>query len=156
MRPELEHGFRKAELGKYLLAAANADASIEEALEQGFQEGVMQERERHLAIDRAVGPDAFKAAELLTSAIKSIRKVDYWTAKRARESLETTKTLADLLCATRSGQRSVYQMAYVDLITRNSLARAGHFLRSASILSFCAATANRCHPVRRCCFSSLG
>lgn len=74
MRPELEQGFRKAELGKYLLAAARADASIDEALEQGFKEGVMHERERQLAIDRAGGPDAFKAAELLASAMQRVRK----------------------------------------------------------------------------------
>jgi hypothetical protein len=76
MRPELEQRFRKTESGKYLLSVAKADASIEEALEQGFQEGVIWERKRQLAIDRVGGLEAFKAAELLTSAIKSIRKVD--------------------------------------------------------------------------------
>jgi hypothetical protein len=74
MRPELEQSLRKAELGRYLIKAAEADTSFEEALEQGFQKGVTQERERQLAIDRAGGPDAFKAAELLASAIKRARK----------------------------------------------------------------------------------
>jgi len=76
MRPELEQSLRKAALGRYLIEAAKADNSIEEALEQGFQEGMTQERARQLAIDRAGGPDAFKAAELLASAIKRVRKVD--------------------------------------------------------------------------------
>jgi hypothetical protein len=74
MRPELEHSLRNSELRKYLLAAAKADASIEEALEQGFQDGVMQEREKQLAIDRAGGPDAFKAAELLALTMQRVRK----------------------------------------------------------------------------------
>jgi hypothetical protein len=76
MRPGLERSLRKAELSKYLLAAAKADASIEEALEQGFQKGVIWERERQLAIDRAGGAGAFKAAEFLASAIKRARKGD--------------------------------------------------------------------------------
>jgi hypothetical protein len=74
MRPELEQSLRKAELGKYLIEARKADASIEEALEQGFQEGVMQERERQLSIHRVGGPDALKVAELLASTMQRVRK----------------------------------------------------------------------------------
>jgi hypothetical protein len=73
MRPELEQGFLKAELGKYLLAAVKADASIEQALEQGFQEGVIRERERQLAIGQVGGPEALKAAELLASTMQRVR-----------------------------------------------------------------------------------
>jgi hypothetical protein len=45
-------------------------------------------------------------------------------SKQAVNFAATTKRLADLQRTTRSGQRGLYQMPYVDLITRNSLARA--------------------------------
>jgi hypothetical protein len=72
MRPELQQSLRKSELGKYLLAAAKVDASIEEALEQGFQDGVMQERQRQLAISRVGSEEALKAANALLSALESV------------------------------------------------------------------------------------
>jgi hypothetical protein len=74
MRLELERSLRKAELGKYIIQAAKADPTIAATLETAYQQGVMQERERHLAIDRAGGPDAFKAAELLASTMQRMRK----------------------------------------------------------------------------------
>jgi hypothetical protein len=62
MRPELEQSLRKAELGEYFIQAAKADPTIVETLETAYQEGMMQERERQLAIDRVGGLDSFKAA----------------------------------------------------------------------------------------------
>jgi hypothetical protein len=74
MRPEIEQSLRKAELGNYLVEAAKADASIDEALEKGFQEGVIRERERRLAIDRVGGKEALQAAECLASAMRTVRE----------------------------------------------------------------------------------
>jgi hypothetical protein len=73
MRPELEHSLRKADLGKYLIKAAEADTSIEDALEQGFQEGVMREREHQLTIDRVGGKEALEAANALSAALKRVK-----------------------------------------------------------------------------------
>jgi len=76
MKAEVQNALRKTEIGKYLVEVCKSDPDLTEAVESAYADGARAERERRLAIDRAGGPDAFKAAELLTSAIKSIRKVD--------------------------------------------------------------------------------
>jgi hypothetical protein len=74
MRPELEQSLRNSEFGKYLIEAAKADASIEEALEQGFQESVMQERKRQLRIARVGSESAPEVANLLSDALVRTRQ----------------------------------------------------------------------------------
>jgi hypothetical protein len=76
MRVEVENVLRRTQTGKYLVEACKSDPELAEAVESGYADGVRAERERQLAIDRVGGPDAFKAAELLASAIKRVRKVD--------------------------------------------------------------------------------
>jgi hypothetical protein len=65
MRSEIEQRLRKADLGKYIIEAAKADDSIE----KGFQEGMMQESEKQLAIDRVGSEQALDESELLTNAL---------------------------------------------------------------------------------------
>ena len=75
MKAEVENALRKTERGKYLLEVCKSDLDVTEAVESAYADGVRAGRERHLAIDRVGGSEALKAAELLTSAIKSVRKV---------------------------------------------------------------------------------
>jgi hypothetical protein len=76
MKAEVENALLKTERGKYLAEACKSNPELDEAVESGYADAARVERARHLAIDRAGGPDAFKAAELLASAIKRVRKVD--------------------------------------------------------------------------------
>ena len=75
MKAEVENALRRTETGKYFVEACKADPDLAGAVESAYADGVRAERERQLAIDRVGGPEALKAAELLTSAIKSVRKV---------------------------------------------------------------------------------
>jgi|GraSoi2013_100cm_1033763.scaffolds.fasta_scaffold75320_4 hypothetical protein len=75
MKAEVESALRRTETGRYLVKACKSDPELSQAVECAYADGVRAERERQLATDRAGGPDAFKAAELLTSAIKSVQKV---------------------------------------------------------------------------------
>jgi hypothetical protein len=74
MKEEAENALRKTERGKYLVEACKSDPDLTEAVESAYADGARAERERQLAIDRAGGPDAFKAAELLASAMQRVRK----------------------------------------------------------------------------------
>jgi hypothetical protein len=50
----------------YFVAAAEVDPETRETLEQARQQGVRQERERQLSIDRAGGAEAGEAANLIS------------------------------------------------------------------------------------------
>jgi hypothetical protein len=73
MKEEVENALRKTERGKYLAEACKSDPELAEAVESAYADGARAERERQLAIDRAGGPDAFKAAELLAWAMQRVR-----------------------------------------------------------------------------------
>jgi hypothetical protein len=74
MKSEVENALRKTERGKYLVEVCKSYPDLTEAVDSAYSDGVRAERERQLAIDRAGGPDAFKAAELLTSTMQRVRK----------------------------------------------------------------------------------
>jgi hypothetical protein len=74
MKTEVESALRKTERGKYLVEACKSDPDLTEAVESAYADGTRAERERQLAIDRVGGENAFKAAELFASTMRSVRE----------------------------------------------------------------------------------
>jgi hypothetical protein len=74
MKIEVENALGKTQTGTYVVEVCRNNPEITELVEDAYADGVKAERERQLAIDRAGGPDAFKAAELLASTMQRMRK----------------------------------------------------------------------------------
>ena len=76
MKAEVENALRRTETRKYVVEVCKNNLEITEMVEDAYADDVRAEHERRLAIDRAGGPDAFKAAELLASTTQRVRKVN--------------------------------------------------------------------------------
>jgi hypothetical protein len=77
MRPEIAEKLGTTDLGRCLIAMCQhddeTDSAIEAAYQAAYQEGMMQERERQLAIDRVGGEESLETAEFLASAMAKAR-----------------------------------------------------------------------------------
>jgi hypothetical protein len=76
MKAEVENALRRTETGEYLLKACKADSDLAVAVESDTRTPSESNARVPACYRRAGGPGAFKAAELLASAIKRVRKAD--------------------------------------------------------------------------------